>query len=136
MTHDPHDSQVLNPCVLGLHFTTARPLEVRLRLPLGVVVPGHPDARGTYAAWVFDRLYLKASCWVVDSKFGIGDVQAGISDRGHWLCQLRRGPLRVVVGTHPAYLQGFSEHVDRISPDPEAEVDIDAAIEQLLGASS
>lgn len=137
LSHNPGEYGPVMQTRLGLHFTTARPMEVRLRLPLEHVAPDYsgPAARpGAQAAWVFDRLYLKASTIVVGAKFGVGNVRAGICPRtGYWMVELFRESLHVAFATERSLIYRFAADVDRVCPEPR--IDVDPWIEQLLGTS-
>lgn len=132
----PGDGGPLTPFTLSAHFTTARPLEVRLRVPLGLVTG--EDAPRQWAAWPVDRDMLKASAWVVGSMWGSGDVQIGQAH--HWLGYLRRGNGRVVVGTHVTHMRQLLGDVDRLCPPPATagmvDAIVDGCIARLLGATS
>lgn len=133
LSHDP-DSNDREPCVLTMHYTTAAPLEVRLRLPIQQYAPGY-DGPGTYARWHFCRFQMAASTHVRFGKFGIGDVQVGLVQ--NWLVLLRRGPLRVLVGTDVDLVKRFLDDVERLCPVATTfDLDVDPWIEQLLGTNA
>lgn len=122
---------VLHSCTLSMHFTTARPLEVRLRLPVHWIDPDYQLGSGTtYARWSFDRDLLKASVLVRGQRFGDGDVAAGCI--ASWLVRLRRGGREIVVGTQTMWVRQFVQDVDRLSPGKPT-VDVDRWIDGLLG---
>lgn len=134
----------LTPFTLSVHFTTARPLEVRLRVPLTVIAPSIADGPRRWATWPVDRDMLKASAWVAGSMWGIGDVQVG--QASHWLAKLQarvhpgRVAVGLVVGTHVTYMRQLLGDVDRLSP-PAGTADVvnglvNDLITRVLGATS
>ena len=127
----------LTPGTLSVHFSTARPLEVRLRVPLALACPDY-SGPGTWAVWSCDRHMLKASALIYGSKFGIGDVCMGIpSASRHWMADLkRRGRRLTVVGTYALGVREFVADVDRLSPVGTEQVDVDAFLTDVLGGAA
>lgn len=122
LTRDPDDPAAKpEPCVLSLHFTTANPFEVRLRLPIEQVFPTYTPSRTTYVRWVYDRWGMRASTRVRGLRFGGGDVTVG--SMTSWMALLHKAGRTVVVSAPVGQVDGFLDDVDRLCPDPEVDVD-------------
>jgi hypothetical protein len=135
VSSDPDNAPLL-PCVASMHFTTARPLEIRIRVPLALAFPDHAD-QGTWAVWPCDRLMLKSSAWVVGSKFGVGDIRVGMPNGFHWLADLRRrGRPVIVLGTFAPAVRAFVADTERLSPTGDERVDVDAFLAEVLGGAA
>lgn len=129
----------VQPFTLRLHYTTARPLEVRLRVPLHLVDPDwpHPLERPAWVSWAVERDMLKGSAWVVGTEFGMGDVRIG-QRRSHWMAHLHRAGRCVTIGTHLGWVREVVNLVDGISPPAKVAdlLDIDGVIARLLETSA